>query len=288
MLPADLPRYPAPAKLNLDLRITGRRADGYHLLESVFVLVDWQDKLCLLPRSDGRLVLHTPLPEVPAEQDLCIRAARALQQVSGCRLGADIWLEKHLPMGGGLGGGSSDAATVLMVLNRLWKLDLPPQQLAQTGLTLGADVPFFLFGESAFARGVGEQLQPLAVPPQWFVIVKPDVHVATPAVFAHPDLPRNSVPFSGSLNEGLAALQPLRNDMQQVVLRHYPPVAEAFVCLAVFGKPRLTGSGACLFVDGLTQQAAEDLVRRLPEHLSARAAALLPQHPLREIFASTA
>lgn len=288
MLPPDLPRYGAPAKLNLDLRIIGRRADGYHLLESVFVLIDWQDTLCILPRHDDKIVLHTPLPDVPTEQDLCVRAALALQQFSGCLLGADIWLEKRLPMGGGLGGGSSDAATVLMVLNRLWQLDLPPHQLAQIGLTLGADVPFFLFGQSAFARGIGEDLQPFYVPPQWFVVVKPQAHVATPAVFGHPELSRNSAAFSGSLKAGLAALQPLRNDMQGVVLQHYPQVANAFTQLSVFGQPRLTGSGACLFLDDLDESAAHDIAGSLPENLCPQAVPLLLRHPLYENFPQTA
>lgn len=288
MLPTDWPRYPAPAKLNLDLRITGRRADGYHLLESVFVLIGWQDTLCIMPRADSDIVQQTPLPGVPDGQDLCVRAARALQQFSGCCSGADIWLDKQLPMGGGLGGGSSNAATVLAVLNRLWNLHLPPAQLMQIGLALGADVPFFLFGQSAFARGVGEELQPLAVPPQWFVVVKPDAHVPTPAVFAHPDLLRNSPAFSGSLNGSLAALQPLRNDMQAVVLQDYPQVAAAFAQLSAFGQPRLTGSGACLFLDGLDETAARQIAANLPENMCPQAVPLLARHPLCEIFPQTA
>lgn len=281
MLPPDLPHYPAPAKLNLDLRITGRRDDGYHLLESVFVLIGWQDTLCITPRDDGAVLLHTPTVGVPPDQDLCVRAAQALQRFSGSLKGVDIWLDKQLPMGGGLGGGSSDAATVLMTLNHLWSLDFSTQQLIDIGVTLGADVPFFVFGESAFARGIGEKLQPFAVPEQWFVIIKPDAHVATPEIFTHPDLPRNS---QGCLKPDYHALQPFRNDMQALVLREYPAVATVFRVLFEFGSPRLTGSGACLFLDGLSRDAAEYIIGRLPENLHAHAAPLLPEHPLRRML----
>ena len=181
MLPTHLPHYPAPAKLNLDLRITGRRADGYHELESIFVLTSLSDSLAITPRRDSRITLHTPAPNVPPEQDLCTRAARALQQFSGCRFGADIWLEKHIPMGGGLGGGSSDAATVLRVLNHLWHLELDCPTLIRIGATLGADIPFFIFGESAFARGIGDRLQTVSIPPQSFVIVRPPLHIRATA-----------------------------------------------------------------------------------------------------------
>ncbi|MCG6503051.1 4-(cytidine 5'-diphospho)-2-C-methyl-D-erythritol kinase [Kingella pumchi] len=273
-----MPSYPAPAKLNLDLRITGRRADGYHELESIFTLIDLQDTLDIEPRDDGRIVLHTPLSDVPPEQDLCVRAARALQNFSGCLKGADIRVEKRIPTGGGLGGGSSDAATVLMVLNRLWDLNLPSNTLQKIGLTLGADVPFFLFGQSAFARGIGEILTPLALPPQWYVLVRPNVHVATPKVFAHPDLPRDSTPCAAP---SFAALQPFRNDMQAVVLAEYPPVAAAFRLLQDYGNPRMTGSGACLFLAFDNAAEAEAVLSRLPETLESWCVAGLAEHPLR-------
>lgn len=273
-----MPSYPAPAKLNLDLRITGRRADGYHELESIFTLIDLQDTLDIEPRDDGRIVLHTPLSDVPPEQDLCVRAARALQNFSGCLMGADIRVEKRIPTGGGLGGGSSDAATVLMVLNRLWDLNLPSNTLQKIGLTLGADVPFFLFGQSAFARGIGEILTPLALPPQWYVLVRPDAHVATPKVFAHPDLPRNSTPCAAP---SFAALQPFRNDMQAVVLAGYPPVAAAFRLLQDYGSPRMTGSGACLFLAFDNAAEAEAVRSLLPETLESWCVAGLAEHPLR-------
>lgn len=273
-----MPSYPAPAKLNLDLRITGRRADGYHELESIFTLIDLQDTLDIEPRDDGRIVLHTPLSDVPPEQDLCVRAARALQNFSGCLKGADIRVEKRIPTGGGLGGGSSDAATVLMVLNRLWDLNLPSNTLQKIGLTLGADVPFFLFGQSAFARGIGEILTPLALPPQWYVLVRPNTHVATPKVFAHPNLPRNSTPCAAP---SFAALQPFRNDMQAVVLAGYPPVAAAFRLLQDYGSPRMTGSGACLFLAFDNAAEAEAVRSRLPETLESWCVAGLAEHPLR-------
>lgn len=273
-----MPSYPAPAKLNLDLRITGRRADGYHELESIFTLIDLQDTLDIEPRDDGRIVLHTPLSDVPPEQDLCVRAARALQNFSGCPLGADIRVEKRIPTGGGLGGGSSDAATVLMALNRLWDLNLPSNTLQKIGLTLGADVPFFLFGQSAFACGIGEILTPLALPPQWYVLVRPNVHVATPKVFAHPDLPRDSTPCAAP---SFAALQPFRNDMQAVVLAEYPPVAAAFRLLQDYGNPRMTGSGACLFLAFDNAAEAEAVLSRLPETLESWCVAGLAEHPLR-------
>ncbi|MDD2182581.1 4-(cytidine 5'-diphospho)-2-C-methyl-D-erythritol kinase [Kingella sp. SNUBH-2017] len=273
-----MPSYPAPAKLNLDLRITGRRADGYHELESIFTLIDLQDTLDIEPRDDGRIVLHTPLSDVPPEQDLCVRAARALQNFSGCLKGADIRVEKRIPTGGGLGGGSSDAATVLMVLNRLWDLNLPSNTLQKIGLTLGADVPFFLFGQSAFARGIGEILTPLALPPQWYVLVRPNVHVATPKVFAHPDLPRDSTPCAAP---SFAALQPFRNDMQAVVLAEYPPVTAAFRLLQDYGNPRMTGSGACLFLAFDNAAEAEAVLSRLPETLESWCVAGLAEHPLR-------
>ena len=247
-------------------------------MESIFTLIDLQDTLDIEPRDDGRIVLHTPLSDVPPEQDLCVRAARALQNFSGCLKGADIRVEKRIPTGGGLGGGSSDAATVLMVLNRLWDLNLPSNTLQKIGLTLGADVPFFLFGQSAFARGIGEILTPLALPPQWYVLVRPNVHVATPKVFAHPDLPRDSTPCAAP---SFAALQPFRNDMQAVVLAEYPPVAAAFRLLQDYGNPRMTGSGACLFLAFDNAAEAEAVLSRLPETLESWCVAGLAEHPLR-------
>lgn len=245
MLPHDLMHYVSPAKLNLDLRIIGKLPNGYHALESIFTLIDLHDTLCITSRDDGQIVLHTPTPNVLPEQDLTIRAAQLLQTFSGCLKGANIWLDKRIPMGGGLGGGSSNAATVLLVLNHLWRCGLSRQQLIDLGLQLGADVPFFIFGQTAFARGVGEKLQPIDVPQQYYVVVQPNVQVATPKIFAHPDLPRNSV---GNPQPTWQNMQPLRNDMQAVVLQDYPEVRKAFDVLAQYGEPRMTGSGACVFL----------------------------------------
>ncbi|WP_304334823.1 4-(cytidine 5'-diphospho)-2-C-methyl-D-erythritol kinase [Conchiformibius steedae] len=282
MIPEQTTAYPAPAKLNLDLRIVGRRADGYHLLESIFILIDWCDRIGIALRTDGQIVLHTPLNGVAPEQDLSVRAARALQaHAPNSTCGADIWLDKQIPMGGGLGGGSSDAATVLMVLNQIWQCGLNAEQLAEIGLNLGADVPFFLFGESALVRGIGEQLQPIDVPEQWFVVVRPDCHVATAAVFAHPDLPRNSPSHPVA---DYIARQPFHNDMQDVVCQHYPQVGEALRLLSAHGEARMTGSGACAFVAVANRAAGEAVCAALPDGLMARCVKSLPQHPLREII----
>ena len=273
--------FPAPAKLNLDLRIIGRRADGYHLLESIFCLIDLCDTVWLLPREDGQIILHNPAGGIPPEQDLSHRAARLLQQFSGSPDGVEIWLGKHIPSGGGLGGGSSDAATVLFALNHLWHTAVPPETLRALGLKLGADVPFFLFGQSAFVQGIGEILSPLAVPEQWYVVVRPDAHVTTPKIFTHPNLTRNSPPCA---QPSFTQLQPFRNDMQAVVLAEYPPVAAAFRLLQDYGTPQLTGSGACLFIACTTQGEAEYIYSRLPENLAAWCVPGLDRHPLQAIL----
>lgn len=282
MLPAHLPHYPAPAKLNLNLHIVGRRADGYHELESIFTLIDWCDYLSITVRDDNRIVLHTPTQGVEPEQDLTVRAAELLRAFSGClNQGADIWLQKNLPMGGGLGGGSSDAATVLLVLNKLWQCGLSMQQLIDLGAQLGADVPFFIFGQTAFARGIGEQLSPIAVPPQWYVIAKPDAHVATPRIFAHPDLTRNT---PRCMQPSFMGLQPFHNDMQAVVLQQYPEVKQVFEALKPFGEPLMTGSGACLFLRFNDENSARQTVDRLPEYLNVQLARGLDNHPLQAML----
>ncbi|MBL8483116.1 MAG: 4-(cytidine 5'-diphospho)-2-C-methyl-D-erythritol kinase, partial [Rhodocyclaceae bacterium] len=183
---------PAPAKINHFLHVVGRRADGYHLLQTLFRFIDRSDQVRLYPRDDEQVVLRTPLPGVAPEQDLTVRAVRALQRASGCRYGVDIDLFKRLPMGGGLGGGSSDAATVLHALDRLWGLNLPRERLQQIGLELGADVPVFIFGRAAFGEGVGERLSPLTLAPAWYLVVVPATPVATASVFADPTLTRDS------------------------------------------------------------------------------------------------
>ena len=288
MLPPHLPHYPAPAKLNLDLRIIRQRPDGYHDIESIFTLINLADTLAIAPRHDNQLILHTPTPNVPLAQDLTIRAAQALRQAAQGSLkanttpfGADIWLNKTIPMGGGLGGGSSNAATVLIVLNQLWQLNLSPEQLIQIATPLGADVPFFVYGQTAFACGIGEQLQPIAIPEQHYVLVRPNVHIPTAQIFQHPDLPRNS---PGTPNPSYAALQPLRNDMQNIVLQNYPAVAAAYHQLQAHGTPQLTGSGACLFLPTASLEAAEYIRSQLAPNLESWAVSPLPAHPLKTYF----
>ncbi len=271
--------WPAPAKLNLFLHVVGRRADGYHLLQTVFRFIDRADTLHFAPRHDGEIRLLTPLPGVPAEHDLTVRAARLLQQASGCRQGVDIRLEKRLPMGGGLGGGSSDAATVLLALNHLWQLKLPRQRLQELGLTLGADVPIFIYGRAAFAEGVGEQLHPVTPPPAWYVVIEPGVEVPTAAIFGAADLKRDSAPakvsdwhpeFGG-------------NDLEAVACRRFPAVAAALAALAPLcqdSPARMTGSGACVFAAFSSKDAAAYALGQLPAATVAWLATGLEEHPL--------
>ena len=276
-LPADAQAFLAPAKLNLMLHITGRRDDGYHLLETVFTFIGLYDTIYLRNRDDGQIVLHTLIDGVDAEQDLSVRAARALQQASGSKCGADLWVEKHIPMGGGLGGGSSDAATVLLALNHLWQTDLSRQQLMDLGLKLGADVPVFIFGQNSFASGIGEVLTEVSIPNQWYVVIKPDVHVATPKIFAHERLTRDSAP---SIIRVFPRVQPLRNDMQAVVCEEYPEVANALARLNQFGHALMTGSGACVFLACETEAAAREVYAQVATDYEVYCVAGLDQHPL--------
>nr|WP_231867662.1 4-(cytidine 5'-diphospho)-2-C-methyl-D-erythritol kinase [Snodgrassella sp. CFCC 13594] len=275
-IPATAHAYLAPAKLNLDLRIVGRRPDGYHLLESVFTLIALYDRLWLQPNPEGQIRLHTPTAGVLPEHDLCCRAAHSLQAAVHSKQGVDIWLEKHIPMGGGLGGGSSDAALMLMALNQLWQCGLNRQQLINLGVHLGADVPFFVFGEPAFARGIGEVLTPITVPLQWYVIIKPAVHVSTAVVFDHGGLTRDS---EASIMPVFQTPQSCRNDMQAVVLFEYPEVKSAFDVLARYGEPMMTGSGACVFLRFANETAARKVYQDIfPTH-QAYCVAGLNRHP---------
>lgn len=253
--------WPAPAKLNLFLHVLGRRADGRHALQTVFQLLDWGDTLELRVRSDGHIQRRGAVAGVPEADDLTLRAAHRLQRESGCALGAEIALTKHIPLGGGLGGGSSDAATVLVALNRLWGLDWPKARLATLGLTLGADVPVFVHGYSAWAEGVGEVLTPMDLPEAWFVVLHPGVAVSTAEVFADPQLTRSSVPITMS---GFRSGVDTRNDLQPVVCRRYPAVAEALAWLNRFSPARMTGSGSCLFCVAADAQQAARIARECP------------------------
>ncbi len=270
--------YPAPAKLNLFLHVVGRRPDGYHLLQSVFRFIDYGDSLRFNVRDDGQIIRSTELTGVDPDQDLVVRAARLLREHTGTPLGVEIIVEKHLPMGGGLGGGSSDAATVLLALNRLWNLNLPRADLQSLGLKLGADVPVFIYGESAFAEGVGECLQPVHLPPAWYVVLVPPVSVSTAEIFAAPELTRNTT----SIKIPLLLTADLHNDLQAVVCGRYPKVAEYLDWLGRYGSARMTGSGACVFAEFDSEDEASSVLAHKPAGWRGFVAQGLDRHPLRD------
>lgn len=270
--------WPAPAKLNLMLRVVGRRPDGYHELQTVFQFLDIQDEIRFhLSDHPGIRVIH-PIRGLPEERHLCYRAALALQQASGCRLGVEIELEKHLPVGGGLGGGSSDAATTLVALNQLWGTGLDRRQLSDIGLSLGADVPIFIHGHSAWAEGIGERLTDLDPPSDWYLVVRPDCHVSTAEIFAQPDLTRNSPRIK--IRDFLQGDR--RNDCLPVVRRRHPQVAEALEWLDRFATARLTGTGACAFASFADESLAREAFRSLPANLEGFVARGLNHSPLLE------
>jgi 4-diphosphocytidyl-2-C-methyl-D-erythritol kinase len=270
--------FPAPAKVNLFLHIVGRRADGYHLLQSVFRLLDRCDTLHLRPTQDGVIRRIADIPGVPEDNDLCVRAARLLQQNTGCKLGVEIRLDKILPMGGGVGGGSSDAATVLLALNRLWNLNLPRAELIALGLRLGADVPIFVFGQNAWAEGVGEQLQAIALPPAWYVVLTPQTHVSTAEIFSSEELTRDTNPATmAAFFKGYG-----RNDLEPVVCRHYPAVKNCLVWLKQFGDARMSGSGASVFLEVDNEAEAQRIYSLKPENVAGFVAQGLSKHPLHD------
>lgn len=310
---------PAPAKINLFLHVIGQRQDGYHLLQTAFRFLDHGDRLKFSPRADGCVRRLNDVPGVAEDDDLVVRAARLLQQAAGCTLGADIELDKHLPMGGGLGGGSSDAATVLLALNALWGLNLPRPHLQALGLQLGADVPVFVSGRSAFAEGVGERLQPLVLPPAAYVVIAPGVSVPTPRIFADPELTRNTEPCTiadfaaaaGAVAGNAAGTGGIadedagrvagkceslhakperlfgRNDLEAVAVRHYPEVKQAIDMLSALAGPenvRMSGSGACVFAQCPDSAAAEGLMKvssaQWPAGWQGFVARGLDEHPL--------
>ncbi|EIK53148.1 4-diphosphocytidyl-2-C-methyl-D-erythritol kinase [Stutzerimonas stutzeri TS44] len=254
---------PAPAKLNLMLHILGRRADGYHELQTLFQFLDYGDELSFSLRDDGQIRLHTDLPGVDHDSNLIVRAARLLQHESGCTLGADIELTKRLPMGGGIGGGSSDAATTLVGLDHLWRLNLGEDRLAEMGLTLGADVPVFVRGRAAFAEGVGERLHAVELEEPWFLVLAPQVSVSTAEIFADPELTRNTPAITvRSLLAGGG-----HNDCQPVVERRYPEVRNALSLLNKFVPASMTGTGACVFGSFPNEDEADKVRRQLPASL---------------------
>jgi 4-diphosphocytidyl-2-C-methyl-D-erythritol kinase len=278
--------WPAPAKLNLFLHIVGRRPNGYHELQSCFQFIDLCDEITIEVRGDGRIRRAVEIAGVPEGADLCVRAARALQAAAGTALGAEIGVLKRIPMGGGLGGGSSDAATCLVALNHLWNLHLPVDDLAALGLKLGADVPVFVRGRVAWAEGIGERLTPLypplAPPEANYLILKPNIGVSTAEVFQDPELTRNSAPITihGFLASGG------RNDCLGVVRRRFPEVARALDWLSQYGPARLTGTGACVFLAVETIELGLEIVRKLPPELDAFLARGLNDSPLLERLAT--
>jgi 4-diphosphocytidyl-2-C-methyl-D-erythritol kinase len=272
--------WPAPAKLNLFLHVVGRRTDGYHLLQTAFRLIDRCDYLRYTPRDDDRVVLARPLPGIDESTELSVRAARLLLAESGSRHGLDIDLDKNIPVGGGLGGGSSDAATTLAVLNRLLRLGASPEDLARLGLRLGADVPFFLFGQNAFGEGIGERLSPLALAPAWYVVLVPPVAVSTRAIFSAPELTPNSKTIKiSSFSAGFG-----RNDLEPVVCRRHEEVAAHLAWLKQFGDARLSGSGACVFAEFGSEHEARDVLSRIPVKMRGFAVCGLERHPLTELL----
>ncbi|MGF6531101.1 MULTISPECIES: 4-(cytidine 5'-diphospho)-2-C-methyl-D-erythritol kinase [Paraburkholderia] len=276
----------APAKLNLFLHITGRRPDGYHSLQTVFQLLDWGDTLHFTRRSDGLVTRSSDISGVPPEQDLTVRAAVLLKSHTGTQEGVDIAIEKRLPMGAGLGGGSSDAATTLLALNRLWKLALPREELQAIALKLGADVPFFVFGKNAFAEGVGEALEVVQLPPRYFLVVTPRVHVPTAAIFSEKSLTRDSKPLT--ITDFLAQQTCStgwpdsfgRNDMQQVVVGKYAEVAQVLGWFDNVAPARMTGSGASVFAAFQSRDEAEAVQAKLPGEWNSAVTASLDIHPL--------
>ena len=268
--------WPAPAKLNLFLHITGRRADGYHELQTVFQFLDFGDHLFFDAREDGAIRQLTPMPGVAVDDDLTIRAARRLQDVAGATLGVDIRVDKRIPIGAGLGGGSSDAATTLVALNRLWSLGLPSSELAAIGLTLGADVPVFVMGDAAWAEGIGEKLTPVGPPESWYLVVTPDCHVDTREMYADPRLPRATPRVTwDDFRAGRT-----HNDFEGLARLRYPAVAAALDWAAGFGRARLSGSGASVFVDFGLQAEAERARAALPRGWRAFVAKGLNVSPL--------
>jgi 4-diphosphocytidyl-2-C-methyl-D-erythritol kinase len=269
--------WPAPAKLNLFLRIVGRRADGYHELQTVFRLLDWGDEVRLRVRDDGLIVRRTDIPGVDAEDDLTVRAARLLARHAGVALGAEIALDKRIPMGGGLGGGSSDAAAVLVGLNILWGAGLDEDALAGLALTLGADVPVFVRGRSAWAEGVGEKLSAIKLPRRWYVVLDPRSPVPTAALFQAPELTRNAPPATiSSFVSGDTA----ENAFEPVVRARHPRVAAALDWLGGFGRARLSGSGGCVFLETRTREMALSIASRCPETFGVHVAAGIDPSPL--------
>lgn len=268
---------PAPAKLNLFLHITARRADGYHELQTIFQFLDWADTLHFSLRHDDIITLSPNLEGVASDDNLIVKAARMLQSHTGCRLGADIHLEKCLPMGGGIGGGSSDAATTLLALNQLWQCGLSLTQLAELGITLGADVPIFIHGKAAFAEGVGEKLQPVTPDEHWYVIIRPNVAISTAKIFNYPTLKRDTPALKIDQLDNAT----LRNDCQKTVCDLYPEVEKALAWLLKYAPSKMTGTGSCVYGQFADEASARNALTQLPQEMTgyvAQGRNLSPAH----------
>jgi 4-diphosphocytidyl-2-C-methyl-D-erythritol kinase len=289
-------QWPAPAKLNLFLHVTGRRPDGYHELQTLFQLIDLRDTLSIRVTGDGRIERPAGPPGVDPDSDLTVRAAKALQAATGCQSGATLRIAKRIPLGGGLGGGSSDAATTLLALNHLWRCGLSIHELARLGLPLGADVPVFIRGYSAWAEGVGERLEPVVLPERWYLVIHPGVAVPTRDVFQSPELTRNSpsitmraffaegtLPAAGSL-----PVSGSRNDCEPVVKARYPEVADALSWLGNFAPARLTGTGSCIFASFASAIEAERVAARVPDRWRAFVARGLNASPVQALLEKAA
>ena len=276
------PDYPAPAKLNLFLHVVGRREDGYHLLQTVFTLIDRCDRLRFRVRDDGRVERANLVPGVPPEQDLAVRAALLLKEASGAEQGVDIEIEKAIPMGGGLGGGSSDAATALMALDRLWDTRFGAEALAELAAPLGADVPYFLHGMPAWAEGIGDRLTPIDLEPRWYLVLVPPVAVSTQAIFAAPELTRNTEPLKMEDFSARPGSDEFRNDLEPVVTARYPVVEQHLEWLRRRAPARMTGSGACVFAAFASRDEAQAVAGELPAAMQGFVAQGLTQHPLRQ------
>ncbi|WP_036302235.1 4-(cytidine 5'-diphospho)-2-C-methyl-D-erythritol kinase [Methylotenera sp. L2L1] len=286
----DFEAFLAPAKINLFLHITGQRNDGYHLLQTVFRLLDYYDTIHLKTTTNNTIKRVNEVAGVPEANDLCVRAAQLLQKHTGCQLGAEILVDKKIPMGGGLGGGSSDAATVLLALNKRWQLNLPREELLKLGLQLGADVPFFIYGSNAWAEGIGEQLQAITLHNAYYVVLTPNVHVSTAQIFSNKQLTKNTIPkkiaaFSeiaklstensalGNIHDGFT------NQLEKVVCSIYPEVKACLGWLKQYGDARMSGSGASVFLEVADQEVANSIYQQKPKEYFGFVAKGLNQHP---------
>jgi len=287
----DFEAFLAPAKINLFLHIVGQRSDGYHLLQTVFRLLDYYDTIHIKTTNSGIIKRVNDVAGVPEAQDLCVRAALLLQKHTDCQLGAEILVDKKIPMGGGLGGGSSDAATVLLALNQRWQLNLPREELLTLGLQLGADVPFFIYGSNAWAEGVGEQLQALTLHDAYYVVLTPNVHVSTAQIFANKQLTKDTIPKTIAAFSGIAQLSTENsagknihdefiNQLEKVVCSIYPEVKASLDWLKKFGDARMSGSGASVFLEVNDAETANRIYQQKPKEYFGFVAKGLNQHPL--------